>query len=78
MYKAFELKTDEDVFQMLQCRCSFQLNTIIELYVMFTRSTEEILSFNSKHLILILKLHPNFTNNYLLRWTFERCFDHKD
>jgi len=43
MYDAFELKTDEDVFQMLQCKSSFPLNTMIELYVMFTRSPEEIL-----------------------------------
>jgi len=44
MYDAFELKTDEDVFQILQCMSSFPLNTMIELYVTFTRSVEEILS----------------------------------
>jgi len=44
MYHKFELKTDEDVFEMLQCKSSFPLNTIIELYVTFTRSIEEIFS----------------------------------
>jgi len=44
MYEAFELKTDEDVFQMLQCKSSFLLNIMIELYVTFTKSNEEILS----------------------------------
>ena len=41
MYDAFELKTDEDVFQMLQCKSSFPLNTMIELYVTFTRSPQD-------------------------------------
>jgi len=44
MYEAFELNIDDNVFQMLKCKCSFSLNTIIELYVTFTRSTEAILS----------------------------------
>jgi len=31
VYDAFELKTDEHVFQMLQCKSSFPFNTMIEL-----------------------------------------------
>ena len=38
------METNEDVFQMLQCKSSFPLNTMIELYVTFTRPAEEILS----------------------------------
>ena len=44
MYDTFELKIDADVFQMLHCKSSFPLNTMIELYVTFTRSLEHILS----------------------------------
>ena len=44
VYNAFELKTYEHVFQMLQYKSSFPFNTMIELYVTFTRSPEEILS----------------------------------
>ena len=44
VYDAFELKTDEHVFQMLQCKSFFPFNTMIELYVTFKRSPEEILS----------------------------------
>jgi len=44
VYDAFEIKTDEHVFQMLECKSSFPFNTMIELYVTFTRSPEEILS----------------------------------
>jgi len=44
VYDTFEIKTDEHVFQMSQCKSSFPFNTMIELYVTFTRSPEEILS----------------------------------
>ena len=36
VYDAFELKIDEHVFQMLQCKSSSPFNTMIELYVTFT------------------------------------------
>jgi len=53
MYDTFELKTDEDVFQMLECKSFFPLNTMIELYVTITRSVEEILS------LLTRNTHPH-------------------
>ena len=52
VYDSFELKTDEHVFQMLQCKSSFPLNTMIELYVTFTRSPEEIISLLTTNTIL--------------------------
>jgi len=58
MYDAFELKTDVDVFQMLQCKSSFPLNTMIELYVTFTRSPEQVLS-------LLTTNTPSLSSNFV-------------
>jgi len=59
MYETFELKTNEDVFQMLQCKSSFPLNTMIELYVTFTISVEEIIS-------LLTSNTPSSSSNSIL------------
>jgi len=75
MYEVVELKADEDVFQMFQCKSSSILNIIIELYVTFTRFVEEILSLLTPN---TPSSSSNFTNNYLLWWTFERRSDHRE
>jgi len=43
IYSAADLSTDEEVIAMIMSKLTFPINTIIELFVTFTRSLDEIL-----------------------------------
>jgi len=43
MYRAIELSCDDDVIYMVKCKPEFPINCIIELFVTFTRSPNQIL-----------------------------------
>jgi len=60
-YYAFQISTKGDAAQMIVCKSYFPINTIIEFFVTFTRSTEEILSL--LHLTpLSSSTNPNFVS----------------
>jgi len=44
MYDAIQISTDDDVVEIIRYKSHLPINTIIELFVTFTRSTDEILS----------------------------------
>jgi len=43
MYRAIELSCDDDVIMMAKCKLEFPINCIIELFVTYTRSPNQIL-----------------------------------
>jgi len=44
MYDALQISTNDDVAEMIHCKSHLPITTIIELFVTFTRSADEILS----------------------------------
>jgi len=44
MYDVIQISTDDDVVEIIRCKSHLPINTIIELFVTFIRSADEILT----------------------------------